>query len=397
MVAPSNTNLLVGAVGAAVFGYFWRWYCLNELQVYTPIEYHNDGPNECEVLGLEELKGGSEDLAIYKNGIVLIGAGWLHGTFLKGASSVPPGDIFSYDIGTKKVKKLEMKGFDANKKGFEPHGIYFSNTTQRLYVVSHTDEKSGTVIEIFDVVERPELHLVHRYQLFHTIYGNHAVNDVVEAATDGSSIYMTEWLTVPHAVGGMQHGPQTWYEPYLMPLHTYTPRWFHGLTRVFHCTVPKTKGTPPECQVVSSGFTGANGMTISDDRKTLFVVDPFPRTISVFRINPDWSLTYKSEIRPLTALDNIEWDAQRKVIMAGGISRITITFAKAFQTPLPPIPGSYLEIPWIGGPDGHAGKQSEPVVHDGSRMSMISAGVRWGKKLVIGTPLGKGLMVCTEK
>ncbi len=63
------------------------------------------------------------------------------------------------------MRKLELKNFDQKRLGFQPHGIYFSNSTQRLYVISHTAQRSGTVVEIFKVVDEPELHLRHLRQV----------------------------------------------------------------------------------------------------------------------------------------------------------------------------------------------------------------------------------------
>jgi len=40
--------------------------------------------------------------------------------------------------------------------GMQLHGLHLSNTTQRLYAISHSDEKSGSGVHVFDMESLPQ-------------------------------------------------------------------------------------------------------------------------------------------------------------------------------------------------------------------------------------------------
>merc|ERR1740121_1708102 len=94
-----------------------------------------------------------------------------------------------------------------------------------------------------------------------------------------------------------------------------------GITRTFRCVIPKAAGEPSRCTVVASGLNGANGITISPDRKTVFVNQVASKKVAVFaRRQGDGSLEHLRDIKLLRLVDNIEYDAEAQVLMAGSIS-----------------------------------------------------------------------------
>merc|ERR1719161_3381860 len=160
---------------------------MNYYGEFTPLDTKSG--ESCEHLGQDLLKGASEDLAIYDKNTVLMASGDLSRVFPFGVSKelTNLGGIYALDINAKKVVKLETKDFDQSKLGLQPHGIYFSNTTKRLYVVSHTDELSKTTVQIFAVEgSPPNLILNHLRMVSSPLFMNHGLNDVVEGKKDGS-------------------------------------------------------------------------------------------------------------------------------------------------------------------------------------------------------------------
>merc|ERR1719161_2020143 len=116
---------------------------------------------------------------------------------------------------------------------------------------------------------------------------NHGLNDVVEGKKDGSDLYVTEFLTFEHPMGGAAKTGffLGWANWIVEKAHIYLG--IPGLTRLFHCKVDVKGSGDSECTSVASGFLGANGITITDDRQVLFVNDPIPAKISVYKRNSD--------------------------------------------------------------------------------------------------------------
>ena len=151
------------------------------------------------------------------------------------------------------------------------------------------DNSSQGGVEVFDVVgEGDAMELQHLLSVRSPLFGSMALNDVVEG--EGNELYVTEWQPFPFPAGG-KNGTAT------APLRTRLERAVVApiqlvklpLTRVFRCTYSATSSAaPPRCTVASeSRFVGANGIAISDDRRSVFVNDVPARSITVrVRINP---------------------------------------------------------------------------------------------------------------
>ena len=137
----------------------------------------------------------------------------------------------------------------------------------------------------------------------------------------------------------------------------------------------------------------ANGLTISQpDRRTLLVNVPEMATVHRYTIQDSGDLTEGSPIVLPSVADNIEWDAETGMITAGMI-------------PIPGRPNEHLGTDTqvhgeVLGFKLPAEGSAAPVVfesyvrHDGSLLSQFSAGIRYGKAVLIGGPTAPGLLYC---
>eukprot|EP01043_Picozoa_sp_COSAG02_P041128 COSAG02_NODE_3386_length_6833_cov_57.757945_7_plen_123_part_00 len=76
---------------------------------------------------------GSEDASLWRDGIVFISSGLF-------PSPTQEGLMLAVDLNMDAIElvELELRGMPESF-GFRPHGMYVHNTTQRLFVISHSD------------------------------------------------------------------------------------------------------------------------------------------------------------------------------------------------------------------------------------------------------------------
>ena len=161
-------------------------------------------------------------------------------------------------------------------------------------------------------------------------------------------------------------------EPYSVLLFHY--RW----TKVFHCTWGIN--ISPNCKVASEErFSMANGVTISPDRKTVFVNDPLEMKITALSRNMDsGELSTLYDINLPTLVDNIEYDDEANEIILGTI-----------------IPGGMAVLSQTGSNNQWIIKGV--VLHDEKQLKQISAAARIGSsKIVLGSPFSEGVLVCAN-
>jgi len=134
----------------------------------------------------------SEDIALWKDGVVLVGSGetvaqlWI-GDFSgpQGIFAYAPGKVFSVDLkqSSPALTEVPIEGIPEGIS-FHPHGIYLSNASSRLYTVSHGLGGGGDRVIIFDIVEGTPTKLKYvRSITGRGLWGNVQLNDVVEGRT----------------------------------------------------------------------------------------------------------------------------------------------------------------------------------------------------------------------
>ena len=153
-------------------------------------------------------------------------------------------------------------------------------------------------------------------------------------------------------------------------------------TNVFHCKWGDDDFTKAVCNVATEErFKMANGITISPDRKTVFVNDPLDMNIMALARNTETGqLTKSYDIHLPSMVDNIEYDDEANEllgnILPGRMAVLTKTAA---------------------GDDDTSWVTNGVLKHDETKLKGISAAARLGKsKFVMGSPFSEGILVCTK-
>ena len=154
-------------------------------------------------------------------------------------------------------------------------------------------------------------------------------------------------------------------------------------TNVFHCKWGDDDFTKAACNVATEErFKMANGITISPDRKTVFVNDPLDMNIMALARNTETGqLTKSYDIHLPSMVDNIEYDDEANEILLGNI-----------------LPGGMAVLTkTVAGDDDTSWITNGVLKHDETKLKGISAAARLGKsKFVMGSPFSEGILVCTK-
>lgn len=194
------------------------------------------------------------------------------------------------DLNEEKPRALELRisrGFDL--ASFNPHGIstFIDNdNTVYLFVVNHPEFKN--TVEVFKF-EEEENSLLHLKTIKHELLPS--TNDII--AIGPTHFYATN--------------DHYFSDPFLKYLETYLN--LHWANVVYY--------SPTEVKVVAEGFDSANGITISPDKKNIYVADVLAHEIHVLEKQPDMNLT-QSKVLPLdTLVDNLSIEPLSGDIWAG--------------------------------------------------------------------------------
>ena len=171
-----------------------------ELQSTPPNLRFND--QECHRAGVGVGMIASEDMALGKHGVLFITSGDLYMTFTQGAASANPGGMWVLDMregGAAEPRKIQLESFPVGRR-FQGHGLDVSNTTERVYTVSHNGDHSS--VDIFQISYNQDclaslpwacqpVSLTFLRSVTSNIFPNYGINDVVEA--EDNQIYVTQW------------------------------------------------------------------------------------------------------------------------------------------------------------------------------------------------------------
>jgi len=353
-----------------------------------------------------------EDLTAYGEGLAIASCGDLLGLFANGsASAETPGAFFLVDPGKLTMTKIEATGPPLDVV----HGLYYSKRSARLYVVHH-NERAGESVEVYDVVEPaasalerlrhlggfgagPALELKHALTVRSPLFNNGALNDVVEG--DGDEFYVTEWLPIAVPKGGKAGLASATLDErlskeFLAPMQLAHVR----MTKILRCT---TAPAGPRCEVATDErFVMANGIATSDDRSTFFVADSVADTITRLRRAPDGTLVKVDAVQTPYTVDNMETGADGALY--GGSVPLKYTCREVCSN-APDLaatkvvggrevgcgrsPGGALRVSFEDG-----GAQTELVMHDGSMLSGVTAALKVGGAVVLGSAEARGVLVC---
>ena len=191
----------VSFVTVVIIGIFTK-ICLNKSDVSSMPSEPIFNDNGFALAGMGAGFIGSEDMALGKHGVLFITSGDLHTTFTQGAASANPGGMWVLDMrkgGAEEPKKIQLESIPAGRR-FQGHGLDVSNTTDRVYTVSHNGDHSS--VDIFLISYNQEclaslpwacqpVSLTFLRSVTSNIFPNYGINDVVEA--EDNQIYVTQW------------------------------------------------------------------------------------------------------------------------------------------------------------------------------------------------------------
>jgi len=382
---------LVALLLSALLG---RWLVNLDASMSPPPGYKTKlNDQNCKSVGQNQGMIGSEDLALAKHGILIITSGDLSKVFDEGAARASPGGLWAFDMrkgGSERPVSLPLGGLPSGRR-FQAHGLDVSNSTDRIYAVSHNGEFSS--VDIFNIQYReeclslpwscPPVSLTFVHSITSHLFPNTGINDVIEAS-DGE-VYVTQWQPFSAPAQGNLN-PQTVQEKLqvmsTLPINVLGIR----LTTVFHCRWSDSKDS---CvSATEESFIGANGISLSGDGSTVYVNDPIDKRITVMARNKDSGrLSKSSTIELPVAVDNIEYDDHSGEIIVG-----TIPDLKSAMNKLN-VPGGMAVLRRKTNNDEW--EWTSILEQDGTKLSQISAASRLGNRIVLGSPFSEGVLLCS--
>eukprot|EP00929_Paragymnodinium_shiwhaense_P105216 TRINITY_DN70142_c0_g1_i1.p1 TRINITY_DN70142_c0_g1~~TRINITY_DN70142_c0_g1_i1.p1 ORF type:complete len:394 (-),score=94.50 TRINITY_DN70142_c0_g1_i1:219-1400(-) len=366
----------------------------NILDVYKELRFDD---SSCKLL---EIPTPVEDFSAFGDGhSLLAGGGDLMNTFEHGSRSVVPGAVWLINVTARTATELAIEGEDVPSK-LVLHGVHFSQASKRLFAVNHNEEQ-GESVEVFEVLaETAPPRLRHLKTIRSPLFKNMALNDVVEGV--GDEIYVTEWQPYGLPPGGKDGGKGT-FEWKINHMKNFANSLLKlGATTVYRCAF----AGEVVCEVATeSVWTQANGITISNDRQLVYVNDPIRRQITVLRREPSGKLKEVSHFALKHALDNIDFCAEGElcagsipllhtcpVVCEEGMGRERVVDGRPVGCSSSP--GGMLSIR-LDEKLLQPVEQSDVALHDGSKLSGVSAGVRVkAGGVALGSYISKGVLVC---
>jgi hypothetical protein len=290
---------------------------------------YND--SECELL--PNIGPGSEDIAVVDNNLALVSAGDLDRIHLHSGKAPREAGMFAIHFLENEnqekmhTEKITILGFPEGET-FNPHGIHYSNQTQRVYAVSHAcGDRVSEAIEIFQLVrnegdkydgdkdpDTPSVKLVYERSIKSKLFPLGAMNNVVEGAFLGE-VYITQWLPGPMSEKCKGHGNPI--EEIKLTMNMLMRKMAKVHRCVWDPNRPKQEAT---CTVVADGFRIANGITSNPERKQIYVLDAgdLNNALYIFDREEDGSLSLNDHVHVPHSGDNVEFDfASRKLTMSG--------------------------------------------------------------------------------
>ncbi|XP_047551388.1 serum paraoxonase/lactonase 3 [Lutra lutra] len=312
-------------------------------------------PRSCHLI--EGLENGSEDIDMLPSGLAFISSG-LKYPGMPSFAPDEPGQIFLMDLNEQnpRVQALNISG-DFDKASFNPHGISTfidEDQTVYLYVVNHPHMKS--TVEKFKFEEQQHS-LVHLKTIKHELLKS--LNDIVVLGPEQfyatRDHYFTNFFLVLLEI--------------ILDL-----RWSHV---VFY--------SPREVKVVAKGFSSANGITVSLDKKFIYTADVTAQNIHVLKKHENWDLTPVKVIHLGTLVDNLTVDPDTGDIWAGCHPNGMKLLAYNPEDP----PGS--EVLRIQNVLSEKPKISTEYANNGSVLQASTVASVNHRKLLIGTVFHKAL------
>jgi len=324
------------------------------------------------------------------------------------------GGIWAFSVAAAEIlpMRLELQGLPVEQQScFRTHGLYLSNATDRLYAVTHHGMYSS--VEIFRIgyshyddenQQLPSLMWVR--SVTSESFPNTGLNDVVEGASAGE-LYVTQWI--PSFTGGLPERGRRQADLSLgdkMRQALLVPAFLLGLklTVVHRCTFGDDPSVNATCMEATEGkvqFRVANGISITNDRSTVFINDALGYSIGIFERQPETGVLIKTgEIALEHVADNIEWkdtgDGGEELWMGtvGDTWTVAMNENLLFEDRNTVSGGTAVVEK---GPNGDWEGQRIMYNHDGTVLSQISSGFAYGGRTFLGSSYAYGILVCEDE
>lgn len=223
------------------------------------------------------------------------------------------GAIYSLDLATDALTRLPVHGLPSELP-FQPHGIFASNVTQRLFAVSHGMGRGGSRVIIFDIMHNgsmsdASLSLRYIRSVTSPLMHNLGPNDVVEA---GNNELLVSIYQGPVPLAG-RHYSATWKERWgqlLAFTQPVFPTSFHAQSTMLRCIWSSDNDVDvAKCTVAAADAGAYNGIAISADRRVVIAADTYGPGLFVYQRSVEGQLS-KMQYVPLPYLpDNVQFDA----------------------------------------------------------------------------------------
>ena len=163
----------------------------------------------CQLMGQAMGLLGTEDLALGRHGVLFISSGDIIKGFAEGFSQAAQGGVWILDIRQNPIQepvKLQILGVP-DGLDFHLHGLYVSNSTDRIYAVNHQLTKSS--VDVFqisynaDCIQEtwtcPPVSLQFITTISSDLFPHAGMNDVVEV--DADHFYVSQFQAFPMPAG----------------------------------------------------------------------------------------------------------------------------------------------------------------------------------------------------
>ncbi|XP_071952481.1 serum paraoxonase/arylesterase 2-like [Antedon mediterranea] len=235
-------------------------------------------PGPCRKL--PPIEYGSEDITTLPSGIAIISSG-LYGP--------PTSNLYTYNFNNPDKGVQEVKLVNFKRSNLYPHGMSTwidpKSGKVTLFLVNHSPDREAVVIFDFNEAENT---LSYKKTITDTLFTS--LNDVV--ATGPDTFYATNFL-----------------------LFGYKYMLLDKILRLSFASVVFYDGE--KASFVATGLSGANGINISPDKRTVYVATTFSHQVRVYSRKTDSSLEPVKILNIYTAPDNIEVDPTTGDLLVG--------------------------------------------------------------------------------
>lgn len=323
---------------------------------------------DCFYVGTWE---GSEDISLWRDGVALASSGLF-------PSATQAGVMLSIDlqppVGSRPtVREVELRGVPEGF-GFRPHGLFIDNATQRLFVISHSEELEEESIVVFAISPSLEPRLPVLTFEFALVSPNFPwypaseiwfLNDL--ATVSGNELLVT------------QFGPTS---QVLVPKYLWSCSWDEADIGPDGRLVGDCERAYPDTSL------GLNGMNVDSSKTMVWANDLFLSRLWVFaRDAATGALTRLPDVELPGIIDNVEYDSSSGDLAMGLIAPGPLqpqVGAGAVISRRPAAPGGGYDPPFIA--VGVGGTEASGYE--------VSTSLEFDRWIVLGSPQDLGPVVC---